>query len=176
MNGYGQMKKMISILVVTLLLSPTTVRAQVALATEEPQMITEYVPEGYYVPWASMEISLPDFDLMCHTVYREAGNQSLEAQILVARVILFRVMSKHFPDSVHEVIYQRNPTQFNVVDLPGFPEAYVYPDKTEEAVYLAIATYPFEPRNVLYFRSGHYFEDLAKYENIDDMYFSYGKE
>ena len=132
----------------------------------------------YQVPWISEKfdkevyLSDEDFKLLCHTVWCEAGNQSVEAQRLVAVTILNRVGSDYFPDNLHDVIYQGNGKQFNVVRWKGFPEAYPYTDDTELACFYAIATYPMEPGSMLFFRSGYYFSEYEPYTKDGDMYFS----
>lgn len=132
----------------------------------------------YYVPWISdrngkeVYLSEKDWKLLCTTVCCEAGNQSVEAQRLVAVTILNRVGSDYFPDTLKKVIYQGDGKQFNVVRWEGFPEAYDYTEDTELACYLAIATYPEEPQSMLFFRSGHYFEEYEPYTKDGDMYFS----
>lgn len=45
-------------------------------------------------------------DLMSHIIYAESGNQSLEGMIAVGNIILNRVNSSLFPNSVSGVIYQ----------------------------------------------------------------------
>lgn len=45
-----------------------------------------------------------DIDLMAACVYFEAGNQSMEGKRLVADVILNRVASSRFPNSVYDVL------------------------------------------------------------------------
>jgi spore germination cell wall hydrolase CwlJ-like protein len=132
----------------------------------------------YYVAWISerngkeVYLSKKDWKLLCTTVWCEAGNQTVEAQRLVAVTILNRVGSDYFPDSLSKVIYQGNGKQFNVVKWPGFPEAYSYTEDTELACYLALATYPEEPANMLFFRSGYYFSNYSPYTSDGDMYFS----
>ena len=134
--------------------------------------------QDYYVSWISEKfgkeiyLSDADFKLLCHTVHEEAGNQSVEAQRLCAVTILNRVGSDYFPDNLHDVVYQGNGKQFNVVRKPGFPDAYEITDDTELACFYAIATYPMEPGSMLFFRSGHYFAEYEPYVNEGDMYFS----
>ena len=41
-------------------------------------------------------------------IYAESGNQSLEGKIAVGNVVLNRVKSSRFPNTVYEVIFQRN--------------------------------------------------------------------
>lgn len=57
-------------------------------------------------------------DLMAHTIYSEAGNQCLEGQIAVGNVILRRVKSASFPNSVYQVIH--SDSQFDGVETAQF--------------------------------------------------------
>lgn len=50
---------------------------------------------------------------LSRVIYAEAGNQSLEGQIAVGNVVLNRVASGSFGDSVYDVIFAKN--QFDVV-------------------------------------------------------------
>lgn len=143
---------------------------------EEPEPMIDY--DNYFVPWAGIKISLQDFNLLCRATYCEAGNQSLRAQQLVATVILNRIISEDFPNNMHDVIYQENGKQFNVVrrsdlETVDFRQG---KDITETACFLAIATYPETDFNMLYFRSDKYHEG-SSYEDYTydgDMYFSLG--
>ena len=134
--------------------------------------------ENYYVPWADIKISLKEFDLLCRTTYCEAGNQSLRAQQLVATVILNRILSEDFPDNMHDVVYQGNGTQFNVVRRSDFLTVDYRQgrDITETACFLALATYPETDFKMLYFRSGYYHggSSYINYIHDGDMYFSLG--
>jgi len=49
-----------------------------------------------------------DVVMMAHTVHGEARGEDYKGQVAVAAVILNRVQSSEFPDSVYEVIFQRN--------------------------------------------------------------------
>ena len=49
-----------------------------------------------------------DLDLISRVITHESGNQSLEGKMAVGNVILNRVASSQFPNSVSEVIYQKN--------------------------------------------------------------------
>jgi len=48
--------------------------------------------------------------IMClaKNIYFEANNQSIQGQLAVAAVTLNRVYSEHYPDTVCEVVHQRN--------------------------------------------------------------------
>lgn len=57
-------------------------------------------PEGYY--------DATDLDLIARVIMHESGNQSLEGKIAVGNVILNRVNSPSFPNTVAEVLAQKN--------------------------------------------------------------------
>ncbi len=48
-----------------------------------------------------------DLFWLSRVIYRESGNQSLEGKIAVGNVVLNRVHSAKFPNTVYEVIFQR---------------------------------------------------------------------
>lgn len=63
-------------------------------------------------------------------IYAESGNQSLEGQVAVGNVVLNRVASPAFPNTVYEVIFQSN--QFSPVK-----NGTIYCTPTEECVMAA---------------------------------------
>lgn len=116
-------------------------------------------------------VTFDEFDMMAKVVYAEAGNQDWEAQWAVACVILNRVESDEFPDSIEEVIFQDKPAkQFCCVWDGGYDRA-----EPGDAAYEAVA-YAIEeeryPVDVLFFTSNGYLKGTEPYECIDDMYFS----
>ena len=54
----------------------------------------------------SVKLSESDIKLIGAVVYSEAGGESYDAQLAVANVILNRIKSKYYPDTVSGVIYQ----------------------------------------------------------------------
>lgn len=56
----------------------------------------------------------PEMAMLAQLVQAEAGNQDLTGKRLVADVVLNRVDDERFPDTVEEVIFQKNPVQFGV--------------------------------------------------------------
>lgn len=60
-----------------------------------------------------MERRGTDAELLASIIFCEAGNQSFEGQVAVGAVVLNRMHSDQFPDSMEEVIYQ--PGQFGPV-------------------------------------------------------------
>lgn len=67
------------------------------------------------------EIELGDMELLAQLVEAEAGDQSLEGMRLVVDVVLNRVDSPNFPDTIEDVIYQNN--QFSVIKDGAFDRA-----------------------------------------------------
>ncbi len=59
------------------------------------------------------EIRLGEMELLAQLVEAEAGNQPFEGKCLVVDVILNRVESDEFPDTIEEVIFQKDPIQFS---------------------------------------------------------------
>lgn len=112
------------------------------------------------------EISDEDRDLIASTIAAEAENQPLEGKILVAHVILNRVDSEVFPDTVREVISA--PGQFTTWSNGQIQKA-VPSVQDYEAVKLALRGEGHEP--VYFFRNQHY--GCGKpYTQVGDHYFS----
>lgn len=116
------------------------------------------------------EISPEDYILICKCVQTEAGGESNECQEAVATVILNRWLNpEKYPDTISEVIYQRNQFAINEDITPSVG--------VRVAVRNAICYYNTEfmciPYQTYYFRAGHYHKDLGiPYISIDNTYFS----
>ena len=113
-------------------------------------------------------ISLDDFELMGKTVFAEAKTEEFEGQVAVAEVILNRVESKNFPDTVEEVIKQDGALSSwgN-----GSVEAAPLDDECLEAVQDAVNERIF-PDAVVYFREGRFHSFGTPYTVIGNHYFS----
>ena len=55
---------------------------------------------------SSYSLAEEDLDILRRIVEAEAGNQDVEGRLLVANVVLNRVASEKFQDSVKDVVYQ----------------------------------------------------------------------
>ena len=113
-------------------------------------------------------ISLDDFELMGKTVFAEAKTEAFEGQVAVAEVILNRVESENFPDTVEEVIKQDG--AFSTWGN-GSVEAAPLDDECLEAVQDAVNERIF-PDSVVYFREGHFHSFGTPYTVIGHHYFS----
>ena len=116
------------------------------VAAHEPQIPeppAEPEPEPRYE-----EITAEERELLARVVYAEANTETLEGQIAVAQVVLNRVRSESFPDTVSEVVFQDG--QFSTASILGS----VVPNETNyEAVDAAFET-EVVPYEVLYFSRG----------------------
>lgn len=54
----------------------------------------------------SIEVSSDDLNLLAAIIYCEAGNQSREGKVAVGAVVMNRVASSLFPNTIYDVIYQ----------------------------------------------------------------------
>ena len=75
--------------------------------TEYTEPETEYTePETESTESSSSDISSSDLDLLAALIYCEAGNQPMEGKIAVGQVVMNRVASGSFANSIHDVIYE----------------------------------------------------------------------
>lgn len=114
-----------------------------AYKPQTPEPPAEPEPEPRYE-----EITAEERELLARVVYAESNTEALEGQIAVAQVVLNRVRSESFPDTVSEVIYQER--QFSTAPILGR----VTPTENNyEAVDLAFEL-EVVPYDVLYFSRG----------------------
>lgn len=95
-----------------------------------------------------------DTELLASIIFCEAGNQSFEGQVAVGAVVLNRMNSDQFPDSMEEVIYQ--PGQFGPVSTGWLDRVRRTSGYTDSALEAAKAALDGENPvgNCLYFDQG----------------------
>lgn len=107
--------------------------------------------ETIYYEDIEEEILFGEMELIAQLVMAEAGNQDLTGKRYVVDVVLNRVESDQFPNTVEEVIFQEN--QFSVIKNGTFDRAgYEITEECYEAVFLE-----YEERlnyDILYFSKG----------------------
>lgn len=108
------------------------------------------------------ELSDADMEALLRIVEAEAGCEDEEGKLLVANVVLNRVESDFFPDTVREVVFQRENgvTQFSPVADGSYYEV-VVSDETISAVSRALMGEDIS-QGALYFAA-------RKYANSDKM-------
>lgn len=108
---------------------------------EEEQTDSEPVAEAVAVPQSSIyQITAEDYDALLRIVESEASGEDETGRLLVANVVLNRVRSAAFPNTVTEVVYQtRNgKAQFSPVHTGKIARVTVS-DTTRAAVARALA-------------------------------------
>ena len=145
---------------------------QEALAPQEQESHDGFVPavsSGQLVIFYEVlekewkyEISDEDYEVLLRIVEAEAGSEDIEGRMLVAGVVLNRVNSEAFPDTVKEVVFQREngTAQFSPA-YSGRYDKVIVSEETIEAVERVLCGEDISD-GALYFAS-------RKYANSDKM-------
>ena len=75
-------------------------------ADESEPAPTEVEAEDYK---ENNELTIKEYNVLLRIVEAEAGGEDITGKMLVANVIMNRIQSGRFPDTVTEVVYQKNP-------------------------------------------------------------------
>lgn len=133
-----------------------------ALAVEQP-VVEEAVAAEPEVPSASQE----EIELIALCVMAEAEGECEYGQRLVIDVILNRVDDPHFPDTIYDVIYQKN--QFSGMYGDRITRCYV----KDELVQLVREELESRTNyDAVFFRTGHYHSYGVPMFQIGAHYFS----
>lgn len=117
------------------------------------------------------EIYYGEIELLALVVYAEAGNQDELGKRYVADCVLNRVDSERFPDSIEEVVYQKNPVQFactvdGALDRAGY-------NITDDCFRIAEEEYAERTDStIIYFRTQQYSSSGHPAFKHGDHYFS----
>lgn len=115
-----------------------------------------------------------DLDVFARCVEAEAGNQGLYGKQLVADVILNRVKSRDFPDTITDVIMERNSNgvyQFSVVD-DGAIERVTPTEETYEAIRTELAQIQYP--SLMYFSAEGHLPYGTPWKKVGGHYFNIG--
>jgi spore germination cell wall hydrolase CwlJ-like protein len=111
---------------------PAVIAANVMQAAEaavpRPRALGELIPA-----YAATEVPDEEQDCLANAVYFEARGEPIDGQLAVADVVLNRVASKKYPDTICEVVTQ--PWQFSFVQDGIIPAA----DRSSESWKKAVA-------------------------------------
>ncbi|MDD6666703.1 MAG: cell wall hydrolase [Lachnospiraceae bacterium] len=111
-----------------------------------------------------------NLSLLAELVQAEAGNQDEKGKRLVADVVLNRVESDRFPDSIPEVIYQDK--QFSTVLDGALMDAGWHMDQSDYDAVWAEATAEHRlDENILFFTAGKYNAYCTPMYKYGDHYF-----
>lgn len=146
----------------------TTTTTTKSTTTTQPTTITSTTKATATKPTKSIKnYSQDDLYVLSHIIYAEAGNQSDECQLAVGSVVLNRVKSDKFPNTIYGVVFQKG--QYS----PTWNGAY-YKEPSDRAV--KNAKYLLEngsviPAGVVYQAE---FIQGPIYKQIGNTYFCYG--
>lgn len=99
------------------------------------------------------EIYLGELELLAQLVEAEAGNQDFDGKCMVVDVVLNRVESPDFPNTISEVIFQDG--QFSVITNGAFEKAAWNMQESDYAAVM-VETELHTNRDVLYFNNSRY--------------------
>lgn len=153
---------------------PDEERNALGLTQEEMEKLPGYETEPEVVEANEEEIVLSDkeYNVLLRIVQAESGGCDEMGQILVANVILNRVESDEFPDTVSEVVYQKR--QFSPV-MDGSINTCKVSQQTIDAVDRALQGEDYS-EGALYFmnRSGSSSRNSRWFDNNLDYLFKHG--
>lgn len=117
----------------------------------------------------SKDYSNNDLELLSRLIMAEVGGESYECMVAVGEIVLNRVKSDKFPNTIKGVIYQAG--QFSVVKN-GSIKKKPHELATKAAQKVLNGSHSI-PDDVLYFRADYFFANHKKYKKMDNTYFSY---
>lgn len=151
--------------------------SQTSITMEESKAVSvPHVVEVNVLETQRMEISQEDYEVLLKIVEAEAGGEDEEGKLLVANVVLNRVQSPKFPNTVKEVVFQQEngTTQFSPVSDGRFYSVTVS-EETKEVVERALCGEDIS-QGALYFvsRENADPERMKWFDNNLELLFSYG--
>ena len=124
--------------------------------TESSNEIESTLEESTDSKEYTIPISTEDQNKLCKLAFAEAGNQDVDGKALVMLVVLNRVESNKFPDSISEVIFARN--QFSVTTNGMYDNAPADDPGCLEALELVMQGYDIS-------QGATYFESMKSYDS-----------
>lgn len=97
----------------------------------EPAIVADVVTDAPLI-----QLNSNDYECLLKIVQSEAGICDQKGKILVANVILNRMQSQYFPDTVEDVVYQEN--QFSPVENGSIDKVSIT-EETRQAVSMALS-------------------------------------
>lgn len=141
---------------------PTEIPTQLAYARAN-------APATIFATPTSMRVSAKQFNCLATAIYFEARGESYRGQAAVAQVVLNRVKSDFYPNTICGVVYQnqsqRNACQFSFA-CDGIPETITEPDAWKQAQEIARKVldgeiYLTEVANATHYHAAYVYPDWA---------------
>lgn len=93
------------------------------------------------IPTSAYSYTEEDLDLLSRLIFSESGTESYETQLKVGSVVMNRVDSPHFPNTIREVIYQKNQFSVTFIKKNGAPMIDQPADKDAKRAAYEVLTY-----------------------------------
>lgn len=125
-----------------------------------------YLHNNYWLKYYSQE----DLDLLSRVIYAEAASNSYEDKQLVGTVVMNRVAATTFPNTIRDVIYAGNGSQYSCIlgnKFHGTPD----PDSVDIAKRL-LSGERYCPRNVVF--QAQFLQGNGLYKQVGVHYYCYG--
>ncbi len=149
---------------------------EIAKTMHSEQRVVTYVMLERKKCKDEISLSQEDYENLLHIVEAEASGEDETGKLLVANVVLNRVASEDFPDTVTEVIFQRENgvTQFSPVANGRFYTVKIS-EETVSAVERALAGEDYS-KGALYFAARKYADqkNMRWFDENLEFLFSYG--
>ncbi|MGN0293851.1 MAG: cell wall hydrolase [Lachnospiraceae bacterium] len=138
---------------------PQEESVQDAFCRQVKMIEAEPAAKSVQVNTSEIHLNASDYECLLKIVESEAGICDRKGKILVANVVLNRMKSSSFPDTVTEVVYQKN--QFSPVENGSIDQVTVS-DETKQAVSMALSGTDYS-QGALFFAA----RKLASEENME---------
>lgn len=100
------MKKISLFAVILILASPVSVKADAGISLTLRDLVWEYTHYPREVNYD--EVDDDEVDLLARVIYCESNTLSEKAQIYTGSVVVNRVNSEYYPNTLEEVVYEKN--------------------------------------------------------------------
>lgn len=148
---------------------PEETLVSVILNMEETEASVERaVPETQ----CAVILTTEEYEMLARLVTAEGEDQGMDAQYMIACVVMNRVHSELFPDSVEEVIWQKKPIEQFSSMWDGRFERCQATAECYQAVDYLVKHGNSLPDDVFYFTSDGYLPGTEPYVQVNQMYFS----
>jgi hypothetical protein len=141
----------------------------------EKEVEKEVIVEVEVKPKYTYSFTSVERELLARIVYREANIESLECQKAIASVVINRLHSGYWGDTLSEVIYYKDKNG-NYQFSPAYLLSETTPTETNyKAVDEVLKHGVTLPSYVMYFRANYHFkyDGYKPYKSIDNTYFGY---
>ena len=168
---FNALTAFVSASLIFLTIRPTEGYSQIEQPINKREEVEINLSEKVELPKEEIIVNEYELSLMAHLLMGECGATYNEDEMLYLTgvVVLNRVQSEYFPNSIEEVIYQPSQYQCTELEDSGF-----YKEPTERCWRIAedLLIHGYDvPNNVLY--QAEFKQGSGVYKKVQNMYFCY---